>query len=218
MTWDYYWAAGGHTEQPAYDQFLYGNCQVGCGPVAWAMLFCWGDYQAENGNSYWAARTGLYKANGGRGANAVAPLTQDSGVENVIEELNGWVDTFCAFGQGATHPSTMPGASGYLSGRTGTRLETHYNIAGIHETRLRDYARDSIKYRDTPAVIGIDWFQHYALAYGYAYQERIVRRCVAFVCWDEVVYDRCFYINQGWGGYGNEWITASTWFAGEIYP
>jgi len=107
--------------------------------------------------------------------------------------------------------------STHLSGRTGTRLETHYNIAGIHETRLRDYARDSIKYRDTPAVIGTNYFEHYCLAFGYAYQERIVRHCV-IVCWDEVVYDRSFFVNQGWGGSGNEWITASTWFAGEIYP
>lgn len=217
MSWDYYWAAGGTLDQPDYYQFQYGNCQVGCGPVAWAMLFCWGDYQAENGNAYWAGRTGLYRANGGRGANAVAPLTQDSGVENVIEELNGWVDTFCALGQGATHPATMPQAIGYLSGRTSTGLETHYNIAGIHETRLRDYARDSIKYRDTPAIIGVGWLVHYPLAYGYAYQERIVRYCFG-ICWDEVVYDRSFYLNQGWGGYGNEWITASTWFSGEIYP
>ena len=33
-----------------------------------------------------------------------------------------------------------------------------------------------------------------------------------------MVYDRCFYLNQGWGGSGNEWITASTWYSGEIYP
>ena len=217
MTWDYYWAAGGSSEQPAYYQFQYGNCWVGCGPVALAILFCWGDYQAETGNAYWAGRTGLYKANGGRGANAVAPLIQDSGVENMIEELNDCVDTFCAFGQGATYPATMSGAGGYLSGRTNTSLETHYNVFGIHETRLRDYARDSIKYNDTPAVIGVDLFEHYAVAFGYAYQERIVRYCF-LVCWDEVVYDRCFFLNQGWGGSGNEWITASTWFSGEIYP
>ena len=217
MSWDYYWADGSHAEQPDYYQFQYGNCFVGCGPVAWAMLFCWGDHQAENGNSYWAGRTGLYLEDGGRGDNDVAPLTQTSGVENVIEEINDWVDTFCIGGSGATYPADMHEASGYLSGRTRTTLDAHFNGAGLAETRLRDYARDSIKYRDTPAVVGVGWLVHYPLAYGYAYQERIVRYCFGW-CWDEVVYDRCFFLNQGWGGAGNEWITASTWFSGEIYP
>jgi len=214
MTWDYYWTTGSGAEQPAYYQFLNGNCFVGCGPVAWAMLFCWGDYQAENGNAYWAGRTGLYRLNGGRGANDVAPLTQTTGVENVIREINGQVDTFCIFASGATYPSDMDEAYEYLSGRTNTTLQDEFNGAGFPETRLRDNARDSIKYNDTPAVIGVGWLTHYPLAYGYAYQERIVN--VLF--WETVVYDRCFYLNQGWGGSGNEWITASTWYSGEIYP
>jgi len=44
-----------------------------------------------------------------------------------------------------------------------------------------------------------------------------VRKCVDF-CWNETVYDRFFYVNQGWGGAGNDWVAASTWFAGEIHP
>lgn len=217
MSWDYYWADGGSLEQPDYYQYSYNGCQVGCGPVALAMLFCWGDYQAETGNSYWAPRNGLYRLDGGRGTNAVAPLSQTSGVENVIEEINGQVDTFCSLGQGATAPWDMEEAWAYLSGRTAADLDVQYNSAGFHETRLRDNARDSIKFRGTPAIVGVGWLTHYPLAYGYAYQERVVRTCFVF-CWDEVVYDRCFYLNQGWGGAGNEWITASTWFSGELNP
>jgi hypothetical protein len=52
------------------------GCAVGCGPVAWAILFGWGDRQAAQGNAYWAGRNGLYRQNGGRGADAVAPITQ----------------------------------------------------------------------------------------------------------------------------------------------
>lgn len=44
-----------------------------------------------------------------------------------------------------------------------------------------------------------------------------MRKCVDF-CWNETVYDRFFYVNQGWGGAGNDWVAASTWFAGEIHP
>ena len=27
-----------------------------------------------------------------------------------------------------------------------------------------------------------------------------------------------FWVDQGWGGAGNTWITADTWFSGELYP
>jgi hypothetical protein len=38
------------------------------------------------------------------------------------------------------------------------------------------------------------------------------------ICWTDGVYDRWFYVNQGWGGSGNDGVEAGTWFAGEIYP
>ncbi|TAN61726.1 hypothetical protein EPN18_06095 [bacterium] len=218
MTWTYYWASGGHAAQPLYNQFQYNGCYVGCGPVAWAMLFCWADWQAANGNAYWAPRWGLYRENGGRGNNVVAPLTQDTGVSNIIKEINGQVGTFCITGSGATLPSSMGGASAYLSGRTGTSLGTHYNVLGISEDRLREYARNSIRDRATPAVIGTGWLTHYPMAYGYAWQQRTVRHEFLFWSWEETVYDRWFYVNQGWGGSGNGWVSADTWFAGEIYP
>lgn len=78
MAYHYYWATGGHSAQPLYEQFQYKGFLVGCGPVAWTMLFCWADRQAATGNSYWAGRWGLYRENGGKGANAVAPLSMDN--------------------------------------------------------------------------------------------------------------------------------------------
>jgi hypothetical protein len=219
MSWTYYWASGGSSSQPAYNQFIHNGYYVGCGPVAWAMLFCWGDYQAGNGNAYWSPRWGLYRQNGGTGANVVAPLSQDAGVNNIIRDLNGHVHTFNAFGSGATCPWDMPGAVNYLRTRTGTQLVCNWNSIGIHEGGLRDRAIDSIVNRATPAVIGTGWLSHYPLAFGYAWQQRTIRHSFLFWSWDEVVTDRCFYVNQGWGGGGNgDWIDASTWFAGQIVP
>jgi hypothetical protein len=97
MAWNYYWAGTG-SAQPKYNQFTYGSCAVGCGPVAWSMLFGWADRQAATGNAYWAPRTGIYRQNGGRGADAVAPTAQDAGVNNMIIEIHNDVHTFCAFG------------------------------------------------------------------------------------------------------------------------
>lgn len=217
MSWNYYWASGAHTEQARYYQFTHNNCAVGCGPVAWAMLFGWADRQAAYGNPYWAARWGLYRQNGGYGGDVMAPIYQDAGVSNIIREINGYVGTFCMFGSGATYPWSMGEAWRYLPGRSGGWMQTHWNSVGIHEGWLADWAANQIMYRSTPAVIGTGWLSHYPVAYGYAWQRRVIRKCFIW-CWDEVVYDRSFYVNQGWGGSGNEWVSASTWFAGSLFP
>ncbi|MFT3875183.1 MAG: hypothetical protein QM708_01965 [Propioniciclava sp.] len=218
MTWNYFWA-GNSGDQPRYHQFSYRNCAVGCGPVAWAILIGWADRQAAFGNAYWAGRWGLYRENGGRGADAVAPIHQDDGVKNMIVEIHHGVGTFCLAGQGATTPWGMGGVASYLNGRTGARAVTHYNVLGIHETRLANDAASSIAYRRTPAVIGTGWFSHYPVAWGYAWQRRIVRKSILWFEWTETVTDTAFYVNQGWGGGGHgQWIDAGTWFAGELYP
>ena len=218
MSYHYYWATGGHAAQPRYGQFQYNGFLVGCGPVAWTMLFCWADRQAATGNSYWAPRWGLYRENGGKGADAVAPLSMDNGVRNVIKEIHGYVGTFNLAGNGATFPWDMGKAVYYFSGRTNTHMETHHNTFGLHTWGLFLEARGSIVYRKTPVVIGTGWLNHYPMAYGYAWRRRIVRYSFLFFEWTETVYDRYFYVNQGWEGSGNGWIPASTFFAGEIMP
>jgi len=217
--WSIYYADGGHSNQPRYTQFLYSTpspgCYSGCGPTAWGMLFAWGDYQAENGNSYWQTRCGLY---GGCGTAPSLSSFMSIGVRDMIDEIRTDVDTFCISSpftsgnhSGATFPWDMPQASQYFIGRTGTDLDAHWNSAGISEPRLRNYARSSIIFRDTPAVIGTGWLTHYPMAYGYASRSKSN--------WlSGTTYDRLFYVNQGWGGSSNGWINASTWFAGEIIP
>lgn len=218
MAWTFFWA-GYVEDQPKYFQFPFAGCAVGCGATAWGILFAWGDRQAAHGNAYWSGRHGLYRENGGRGADVVAPIDQDGGVRAMIGELRGQVGTFCAFGNGATPPWGMPGATAYLNGRSYTRLDTHWNSLGIHETRLANYAARSIADRRTPAVIGTGWLSHYPVAWGYAWQKRTVRKSFLWWDWTETVTDTSFYVNNGWGGGGaGEWIDASTWFAGEIYP
>lgn len=219
--WNEFWA-GTHGHQRLYDQMAAGSspntssCWSGCGGTAWAMLFGWGDNQAALGNPAWAHRTGLYRVNGGYGSNAVAPVSMDTGVRNMTWEIRNRIGTFCITGSGATFPWDMGQASGYLAGRTGASLSTHYNVFGIHEDRLRDRARDSIVNRKVPAIIGTGWLQHYPLAYGYRWRSRTVRRCF-ILCWNETQYQREFYVNQGWGGSGNSWVGAGTWFAGQLY-
>jgi hypothetical protein len=205
--------AGASGDQRDYWQHTVSSCASGCGPVAWAMLFGWGDKNAHDGDAYWSGRTGLFRCGGTStgSTSCVAPSTLDTDMENVVEEIRVDVSTFCITGSGATYPWDMDGAQNYLDPRTGTDLDTHYNSVGIHEDRLREYARDSIRDRDTPAVIGTGWLTHYPLAWKYRYRTRVI----LFV----TEYDREFYVNNGWyGTSGDGWVSAGTWFAGEIYP
>jgi hypothetical protein len=206
-----------YTQIPAHTSPNTSGCYSGCGATAWAMLFGWGDFRAGSGDPGWSHRFGLYRANGGFGADAVAPKFNDTGIRNVQWEIRNRVGTFCAFGSGATFPWEMDDASGYLAGRTGATLTTNYNIFGIHTDGLRNTARDSIVYRGVPAIIGTGWLSHYPLAYGYRWRSRTVRTCFLFICWDDTEYQREFYVNQGWGGSGNGWVGAGTWFAGRLF-
>jgi len=213
-----YWA-GGFSIQPKYFQFTHGKCAVGCGPVAWAILFGWGDRQADSGtfNGVWNGRYGLYLQNGGRWRNgardAVAPKGMNSGVRNIIKELNSHVNVFCMFNSGATGPWDMDKARKYLRGRTYAKIEVHASVTPIISAYLN--ARDSItgaapNKRATPVVVGEGFLSHYPVAYAF---------------WRRGNRFRDLYkVNNGWGGHGRvknkatEWIPARTWFSGELDP
>jgi hypothetical protein len=211
--------AGGSGLQPWYYQFDYQGCPVGCGPVAWAILFAWVDQQADGGrfNGTWWPRWGIYRKGGGYGADAVAPINHNSdptltsnGVQSMIEELSDNLNVFCAGDNGATAPWDMDGAREYLSGRTGTKLEIHFHSGGFSKVRCRVAAIQSIRgdangKGPTPLVVGKGFLSHYPVAY--AYRDGF---------WNDHV-----KVNNGWGQTHDErteWIWADSWFSGETYP
>jgi len=209
--------AGWYPDQRLYRQIKNFGCVTGCGPVAWSMLFGWIDYQASKNHPLWRGRWGIYRANGGRGNNVIAPRDQNYGPLQMQAEIRNQVGTFCIFGSAATLPSSMSGAYRYLRGRTYGRLTTRYNPWGVAYYGAFDNARYEILVRKTPVVIGTGALSHYPLAWGYSYRSRIVRHCF-FSCWTTREYQRQFRINNGWGAYRSmEWIPANTWFAGSLY-
>jgi hypothetical protein len=139
----------------------------------------------------------------------------------MIWEIRNDIDTFCAGDNGPTYPSNMDEVSGYVSGRSGVRIETKYNAVGYAEDRIRNFAAGAVKgyerWMATPAVIGIGWFSHYPLAYGYQRGKRTY--CVfpgdRVFCYSSYRYR--FYVNQGWGG-DSQWVDGSIFFAGRAYP
>ena len=214
---DKYWA-GGSRFHTWYYQHDYQNCPVGCGPVAWGLLIGWCDRQAAGGkyNSTWWPRWGLYRRNGGRGADRKAPKGMTSGVKNMLEELHHHVNVFCinpgflGSKQGATAPWDMDGVVKYLNGRTGTSYEYWWGGGGLARPKCKNEAVESIKGNannkgPTPTIVGKGWLSHYPLAYAYS----------------DGFWGDHFKVNNGWGkntSQATEWIDAGTWFSGEFYP
>ena len=227
------WAAGTAAEQRNYNQFNAGSCASGCGPTAWMMLFGWADaksvYPPVTGQTW--KRWNIYRAGGNNTGSAVSPDvgTVPGGVahntiyagneENAVRYIRSQVDTFCAGSSGATAPWDMDDARYYLSYvGTGTGLTESHNVVGYHEDRLKNYARNEIATNRRPVVIGTGWLTHYPLAWQYRYRTRPEDWDEGWFDGDDVVYEEQFYVNSGWGGTGNGWVSAGTWFAGRINP
>jgi len=229
-SWSYYYASADNTFAAAdeaqrwYTQIPSGvwpntsDCYSGCGATAWAMLFGWADYQAASGNPTWEGRWGIYREDGGTGADAVAPDSSDAGVDNMTWEIRNDIDTWCVWptDNGCTDPSDMGKASNYLEGRSSTRLVAHgRTLFPLDKWRKRAY--EVIRDHDAPAIIGIDLLTgaHYPLAYGY--KQRRFRICLWGHCLT-LYTDYRFYINYGWGSGDKGWVWAIPWFVGWVEP
>ena len=181
----------GWGEQPKYHQFENSDwCPVvGCGPVAWAMLFAW--FERNWGVEY------AFRGEG----NGNLPPTDTIGSSNrgrayaAYNELHELCDVICAGGSGATYPTDMTeGFKGYtyLSALS-DQIRRKWTINSVTGTwpeagalRCRDAIKDGY-----PAVVGLGYFWHYALAYGYHYDE-IQAGNHTFVA-------RYLKCNMGWG-------------------
>jgi len=221
--WHYY-DAGTAAHQRCYNQYPYGGCAVGCGPVAWMMLFGWIDYRSSplGGNVY--GRSCTYRSGGissgscTANPSGIAPSTTTTDVRNAINNIRNRVDTFCIAGSGATFPWDMPDASGYLQEMgAGVGTVLNWNSVGYHSSSLTSRAAEEIAWYGRPAIIGTGWLSHYPLAYRYAWKSRPA------TWWEDlwgpsIIYERSFYINTGWGCSGNGWVGSGTWFAGRVRP
>lgn len=218
--WSDWWfedAAGLHDAQRLYAQFAWDGCPTGCGATAWAMLFGWADYLAGQRVAPWTPRWGIYRIDGAKagGLDAVAPKHMENGPRRITVEIRGYIDTFCLVGNAPTYPTQMGDAAAYLTGRSLARISTSYNGLGYRSDGLRDRVITELK-RDRAAVVGLGFLQHYAVAVRYATRHRWLLDYTGRPAYPLI--QRRFFVNQGWGGYRNGYVTAKTWFAGSIRP
>lgn len=191
-------SAGSEADQRYYCQWVEDGCPIGCGPVAWAMDFCWADHQSwTHWDDPWD-HGGAYPGD--------APRYQDDVVEDMIREIHDDVDTYCVgSNNAATNPSDMGEAYHYLEDRTGMGFHAEYGPLGSRD--CRNCARDAIRELHVPVVIGKGFYEHYPLAWQYRWREDR---------WG-ILTDRDVYVNMGWCGDGDGWIHLSTFFCGYVY-
>ena len=165
-----YWA-GSWADQPKFYQLERNEwCPaVGCGPVAWGMLFAWFEVNRNIPAAFgdWFAFD--------------VDLTMNEYSKSYIDTwriLHSACGSWCvpASDSSATWPGDMmDGGANYTWGPKALGLikrsyEMEYDLAesGVAEHAL--LCRDAIV-KGYPAVVGLGWLWHYALTYGVKYQE-----------------------------------------------
>jgi hypothetical protein len=183
--------AGNWDAQPKYHQFEDSDwCPVvGCGPVAWAMLFAWFDRQ-------WGVEYAFNGEGSGNPPSNTSSSANRSKVRPAYRALHELCDVICAAGSGATWPPDMTdGFKGYTyipALADQIYREWHINaVTGTWPDAGALRCRDAIK-NGYPAVVGLGWMWHYALAYGYAYE--VYDLGVGYTA--TIRYLKC---NMGWG-------------------
>jgi hypothetical protein len=193
-----YWYAGSWSDQRRYNQF-YKDSQMcsggwsGCGPTAWSMLYGWWD---RKGSPRLLKNLGL----------ADAPLYNDWSVRDCDRYVFSQVGPFCVNGQAATMPWAMKNGYKWGSARgAGYYISWNWGVPYL-SSGCRAKARDSIK-AGRPSIIGLGFYWHYPLAYGYA--ERKYKFLGITLSTSQ--YFKC---NMGWGGSSPQWKNGSSvWFA-----
>ena len=184
-------------EQRRYTQVWGGSCWSGCGATAWAMLYGWNDLR------------GVCNLIGP--CSSPTPNSNDGNVNDCIWYEVPWLSTFCIFSQGATLPSDMwkgyhwASARGYSIG-----WNFHWGIPYVLSSAGRNDCITAIQ-SGRPAIVGTGFYNHYPLAWGYAYREYHL----PVFGWT-VAHARYFFVNEGWGGdpCAGCWVSADDTFYG----
>ena len=215
---------------PDYRQHTYGNCAVGCGPVAWAMIFGYFDRRSHYVSwQHGTGSQGLYRSgtDGTYGSNSqVAPSWSDYRMRRYTEKINRILGTFCLFSGGATTIGAMDNVLSFFRSRqTGNpRLASNrwfLSYIGIYKESIAAWTREKVR-EGWPVIVSMKetWVSgfHYPVVTKYRRRSRRYRNCVKFlfvkICgsW-KTEYNNDMYLHQGWGGYRNGWYPMKSFFS-----
>lgn len=203
-----------------------GICSSGCGATAWAMLVGWADGVAHDSTAtsheYWKDDQNLVAG--------VAPIKPPGGRSEAIDATtwglhkanSTWAASGCVKAlpisesiQYWTAPQVMGKANTYIKSRTSASVTAEYDGAGIGTAEGAIKARDVIRHRRRPVVVGEGHLTHYSLAFGY-------RKYTYFTWeaggWNKKVSRERYESSRGWGEAHSHQIPYHTWFVGWIHP
>ncbi|KAK2156947.1 hypothetical protein LSH36_202g12059 [Paralvinella palmiformis] len=211
-----YWSIANEDLFPEYDQFEMDDCAVGCGPVAWSMVFGYYDRRSHY-NSAFTGSENLYGSgsDGTTGSSSeVAPKYNDDRMRAYIKEQNEILKTFCLFGQGATFYYNMNKVEDFFRARETSwwpRLQekAHWlSWLGIYSDSVESWTKYKLQ-DGWPVIVG--WRDGSYLAWHYPVATRVRTRirtyesCCWWVCKTKTSTEDMMYLHMGWGGYGNGW-------------
>jgi hypothetical protein len=205
-----YWEIpGDYDDQPRYKQTnLHILCLVGCGPVAWAMLCSWWEHNGV---------PAMFHTQPAHYTSVISPLRMDDYVphlETVYTTLYDLCDVICIAGAGATLPGDMVEAGPTyfwipkITGHLGYSSKWSWDLMDPDWNEPSSVVRSSLK-NHRPAIVGLGWMWHYAMAYKYKYQEFKVTENAA-----PLGVKRWFKCNQGWGKNTGHWYNGNDTFLG----
>jgi len=205
-------AAGGWDEQPKYKQLKHSDwCPLtGCGPVAWSMLFAWFEREHDVKGAFGNILN--HDAPGNLSGNNKALVLP------VYHSLHELCDVICGPGsdQGATEPGDMAEGglgSTQLAKVVGAIKRSYKMKWTICDACPEDGALEcagAIK-KGYPAVVGLGWFWHYALAYAYARQDyKLTENSPPLYIFR---YLKC---NMGWGDTNKWYNLCDTFFSSDF--
>jgi hypothetical protein len=216
-------------------------CASGCGATVWAAIFGWGDHMAKLGDDRWSASGGLYRRDGAKtGPDDGAPewiwtdmparLTSSradaklhKGVGNIIEEIRSYLDDWGAAGCTTTGsrftlPHIMAQAYTYIKTRgVPATLTAQYDGAGIMTNAGKLNARRPIKDHKQVVGIGIGYFSHYPVAFGWE-DARFAAWDPSTNRWASRTRHARFVVHMAWPEAGAANVPYDSWFAGYVTP
>ncbi len=215
---------------PDYQQHDAGRCYVGCGPVAWAMVFGYLDRRSHLTSSFGTGSRGLYRSgsDGTAGSNnQIAPSFSDSRMQRYTEELNDILGTWCISSSGATLMRRMTRVQSFFQARQSTgsphvvKDGSWLTFLGVYRESIASWTRARLR-EGWPVIVGTKegWFTgwHYPVATKYRTRTRKWRRCFRIFgkkrCFGwKTETDNDMYLHMGWGGYKNGWYAMKSFFS-----
>ncbi len=220
--WTYYSIPDEHLF-PDYGQHkMRDGTAVGCGPVAWAMIFGYLDRRSHyNPGRYSRGSQGLYRSgsDGTWGSNSErAPSYSDVRMRRYTERVRREINSFGIFRQSATWPHDMDNVEDFFRVRqtTGSPRVRASSWAltwtTIYYGPIAEWTGRRIR-EGWPVIVGYHiGGLHYPVATKWRTRTRRTRHCVWFICFAWFTERNSdMYLHMGWGGRRNGWYSMDSW-------